>query len=197
MLLTVCLILIFSILNRARGSQFFGLLDSTTEGRLIATFLMAVAAAIASLGDYFDMAEIILWTWAGLILWCVFGWDEYWGAAIGSTFNPNKATFAPVDWLMKLQPWFAPVYQATAGDVRRRLWGAMAMGLRQSLAIPCLVGLGYLTGHAEHGWYAAGTLLFGFIYLAAGYAAGLVYAVPVAEYGVGAAFGFLIFQSMN
>jgi hypothetical protein len=197
MLAAVCLILIFAILNRARGSHLFGMLDSTNEGRAIATFLMAAATAIASQGDYLDMAEILLWTWAGLIFWCVFGWDEYWGAAIGSTFNPNKPEFSPVDWLMLQMPWFTPVYNATATDLRRRLWGAVAMGLRQGLAVPCLVGMAYMTGHPNHGWYAAGTLLFGFIYMASGYLVALAYAIPLAEPVVGAALGFLAKATIN
>ena len=91
---------VFAFLNRARGSQLYGFVNSTTAGRLISTFFMAYATSLVAGGDFIHMDTVILWAWATLYLWTIFAWDNYWAAAIGHTFNPNTVTFAPADWLL-------------------------------------------------------------------------------------------------
>ena len=93
-------------------------------------------------------------------------------------------------------PWFSTVYSANASDIRRRLWGAVSMGLRQSLAAPCLIGLAYLTGHPEHLWYSAGTLFLGIPYLLGGYAC-KAYPIGFAEYLTGGLLGLLFYATAS
>ena len=186
----------FAILNRGRGSHFWDSIDSTAASRLLAAFSMAVLTMLAAGQGGIAGDLTILWALGTLSLWEVFAWDNYWSAAIGHAFNPGARTFLPADWLMRRMPWFAPVYSATAGDVRRRLWGTVAMGLRQSVAAPCIVGLAWLTGHPDHGWYAAGTLLLGLPYLLAGYAC-RTYAIGFAEYTVGGWLGILMYTATH
>jgi hypothetical protein len=66
------------------------------------------------------------------------------------------------------------------------------MGLRMSLAAPCLIGLSYITGGCA--WYAAATLLLGIPYLLAGYFT----KTPVlyAEFGVGAGLALIIWNTI-
>jgi hypothetical protein len=188
----------FALLNRARGTKLYGLTNSTVVGRLVATLGMGVLASLCVMPDSEMMLEVGVWTWLSLFLWAIPAWDNYWGAAIGSVFNPDEPAFAPVDWLLRVMPWFSTVYAATASDLRRRLWGATAMGLRQMLATPGLAHLAFIAGHPDRAWYAICPLAFGLFYLAAGYLKVLKQtSVAVAEYGIGAALGFLIVQSIN
>jgi hypothetical protein len=174
----------FALLNRGRGSHFGNEIDSTVASRLITALGMAVLTIIAAQTDEITGDIILVWVFAGISLWDWFGWDNYWSAAIGNHTDINTASFKPVDWLMHLLP-----------AMSIRIWGTVAMGLRQSLASPCIVGLAFLTGHPEHAWYAAGTLLFGLPYLLAGY----LFKAPVmvAEYAVGGALGFILFNTIH
>ena len=185
----------FAFLNRGRGSQFWNQIDSTVASRLVTTLSMSSLTMIASGSDEYQGDLILFWVWAVMSLWAFPGWDNYWSAAIGNAFNPNASTFAPVDWLMKRMPWFSAVYAATASNLSRRLWGTVAMGLRQALAAPCFIGLAYLTGHPETGWYAAGTLLLGTPYLLGGYVC-KAYPVGFAEYCVGAVLGAMTYLTL-
>ena len=72
------LIPICASLNRARGSKFANILTSTVESRLISTALIATYVT-AFAGDWRVFPAIF----AGLMFWCSFAWDSYWGAAIG------------------------------------------------------------------------------------------------------------------
>lgn len=175
---------LFSLLNRARGSQFWDTLPSTSATRILATFGMALATAAAAGGDRARAAELLLWAWASLMLWCVFAWDNYWSAAIGNPTDVHKPACKPVDRIMARLPAMPP-----------RLWGTVAMGLRQSFAAPCLVGLSVISGHPSHAAYALATPSFGVIYLAAGYLRPKA-PIALAEHAVGAALGALIYQSI-
>lgn len=186
----------FAFLNRGRGSHFWDQIDSTVASRLVACFGMAALTMVAGGQSESHGYVLLLWTLATLPLWAFPGWDNYWAAAIGHDFNPVARTFPPVDWVMKRMPWFRPVYRATASDLRRRLWGAASMGLRQALAAPCIIGLASLTGLPWHALYALGTLLFGFIYMISG-SLFKPYVIGTAEYIVGGALGFLVFQTIQ
>lgn len=183
-------------LNRGRGSHYGGTIDSTVVSRLLTTFALAVLTMLSADSAARPGELILLWVWAGLSLWAFPGWDNYWSAAIGNPVNAHARTFLPADWLLEHMPWFAPVYNATASARRCRLWGVVAMGLRQALAAPCLVGLAYLTGHPEAGWYAMATLLFGLPYLLTGYAC-KTDPVGYAEYVVGGLLGLLIYAILH
>ncbi|MCE9565859.1 MAG: hypothetical protein K8U57_27860 [Planctomycetes bacterium] len=180
----VAIPVLFSLLNRARGSQFWDTLPSTSATRILATLCMAVVTAATAWGDSARMTELLLWTWASLMLWCVFAWDNYWSAAIGNPTDVHKPACKAVDRIMARLP-----------AMPLRLWGAVAMGIRQSFAVPCLVGLSIISGHPTHAAYALATLSFGLIYLAAGYVWPKA-PITVAEHAVGAALGALIYQSV-
>jgi hypothetical protein len=156
---------LFAVLNRARGSKTFELFNSTTAARIVATLGMAVLTMLAS--QTYHPNTLVLWVWGTLYLWTVPGWGKYFGACVGGRFNSMETEFVPVDWLMVRLPYFRDVYLARASDTKRRLWGTVAMGLRMSLAAPCVIGISYIEdGNA---WPAIYTLLLGVPYLIAGY----------------------------
>lgn len=176
-LLMIAFIAAFACLNRGRGSQFWDRIPSTTAGRLLATFGMAVLTAGAAWPA--NPLAIFIWTWATLFIWTVFAWDKYWAAAIGHTIDPTARAFPPVDWVMSELP-----------AMPLRMWGTVAMGLRQSLLTLSLVGLAIIAGHPDRAAFAPLTLLFGIPYLLAGYSR-TPYPIGWAEYTVGAAIGAL------
>ncbi|OWK42209.1 hypothetical protein [Fimbriiglobus ruber] len=187
---------VFAVMNRGRGSHFWSQIDSTVASRLTSILGMSLCVILAS-GETDIRGDVLLaWTWATLSLWEFFGWDNYWSAAIGNAFNPDAATFAPVDWLLKQMPWFSSVYQATAGNSRRRTWGTTAMGLRQAMAAPGIIGVAFLTGYPGHSAWAAATLLLGIPYYVGGRIS-TAYAVPIAEYTVGGILGLLFYLATH
>lgn len=174
--------LAFAALNRARGSRFWGLLGSTQLSRLAATAGMAsIVTAVG--GD-----PRLLLAWPLLMLWALPGWGVYQSAATGNPTNFMEREFPPVDWIMARIPFFAPVYLAAGTDLERRLWGTVAMALRQSLAAPAVAAVAHLAGNPW--WWAATTPLLAAPYLIAGYAARRHH-VMYAEYGAGAILGLL------
>jgi hypothetical protein len=196
MFIAVSFALAFALLNRGRGSHFGNEIDSTVASRLITSFGMAILTMIAAQADEYRGNMILVWAFVGVSVWEWFGWDNYWSAAIGNPTNIMKPCFPPVDWLMARLPFFKSLYLAQGTPFKLRLWGAVAMGLRQSLATPCIIGLAFLTGHPDHAWYAAGTLLFGLPYFIAGY----LYPkapVMVADYVVGGALGFIFYFTIH
>lgn len=93
-------VIIFSILNRARGSQIFGLTDSTTMGRVVSSFGMAM---IAGFMDIRHASYIYCWSWLTLFLWMLLGWDKYWSAEIGNDPVHSKGWgIANMLWRMAL-----------------------------------------------------------------------------------------------
>jgi hypothetical protein len=173
-------------MNRARGSSLYGLTTSTTISRLASMLGIALAVyllAVFSGHSTFTSTALLLWTWAALMLWCIPAWDSLWGMAIGTT-TPLRASFAPVDWIMSVLWPKTP----TAGTFRARLWGLIAMSLRQTLAAPWVIGLACLAGHPEKAWLAIFTPLLGVFYFAFGFVS-QTYAVMLAELAVGASLG--------
>lgn len=182
------MMLAFAVLNRARGSQLFGFTTSTTEGRLVSTGLMSMVLLVngAYHGETVDAALFFPLYWALLMFWCVFAWDKYWIAAIGNGIDTARTGFAPVDWLMSLLP------------VKGRLWGVIAMGLRQLLLVPAIICAALISEHLGQGFaLSAAPLLFGVPYLLAGYLVPNAKSVMVAEITVGSLMGavFALIQS--
>ena len=77
---SLVLIPVCSIMNRARGTQFFNLAGGTVAGRVLAMEFIAAQVAICS-------GNILLFpaVWVLMMLWCSFAWDAYWGAEIGES----------------------------------------------------------------------------------------------------------------
>lgn len=128
------LTVIFSLLNRARGTQFFSWFSSTTEGRLAATFLMALCSIPVDFNDMNMTLELAMAAWALLFVWTIPAWDAYWSAAIGS--DPNHS----------------------------RMWGVAMMTLRQGLLLPYYGFLAWLAYDWSHLIYAGSILLMGGVY---------------------------------
>lgn len=186
------LIPIFAILNRARGSKFFSLTNSTEIGRLASMLLMGISLALFEGTDPWQMSRLVAWTFGALMFWCSPAWDAYWGMAIGTT-TALRAGFAPVDWIMEIVWPKTP----TPGTIAARVWGAVAIGLRQSLAACWIVGLALLFPSApQHAYFGFFTLLFGLPYLISGYVFG-TYAVMAAEMMVGAGLGGLAILTLG
>lgn len=182
MLLTI---VSFAFWNRARGSQLFDLAKSTTEGRLLSCFGMATTAAMLVAMNLPHATYLIVAVAAGsmaaLMFWCVFAWDNYWSAAIGNPTSITKAAFAPVDLVMRGFSWL-PI----------RLWGTLAMGLRQMLLAPFLIGLAIVCGHPGLSVLGAAPIAFGVPYLVGGYLKAVVAPVTFAELVIGGVMGFLV-----
>jgi hypothetical protein len=161
---------IFAILNRARGSKLFDKTKSTQVARLVSTALMAGLIA----GGVFQFAAL----WLALYFWSLFGWGKYAGAAT-TGFMPNEKEFAPVDWVMKRLP-FA---------LNTRMWGAVAMGLRMTLAIPAVLIAG-------GSWLVLSTPLIGMVY----WPCGLMFPKQgwkAGEYAGGAILGAILWLAAN
>lgn len=197
-ILFIVMVISYSVLNNCRGNHFFNTLNSTTLSRIIAFALiglLTVPVAVASgLPNVWPIAGF---TAASLFLWGEFAWDNYWGAAIGSTFNPNKNTFWPADFILRHLPFFKKVYARTASGFLNRMWGGTGMMIRQSLAAITIVGIAYLSGHADRAVYGLGSLILGWMYVVTGYVFGVSYAVPRAEQAVGAILGALVYLTLG
>lgn len=185
-MLPLVFILIMAALNRCRGSRFFGYLDSTSEGRILATLGMAVATELLALFHGMNpssVAVLFLWVWPSLMFWCVWGWGNYFCVVTGKP-PAIEREFPPVDWIM------GKLKLPLVTNMQCRIWGLIAMTLRQSLAIVPLFGIGLL-GHDP--LYSLGASFIGLIYFIAGYAWPRN-PILVAELGTGAWLGFLITQ---
>lgn len=189
-----CLTLAF--LNCARGRKLFDHTDSTVITRLFTTFGMALATGFLTFNDYRLFDIILLWTWASLMLWASLPWMKYLSAAIGSVIDATPAV-RPIDWIMAKIPLDTTHKEDGTLNIQLRLWGLIAMGLRMSLAAPCVIGLAYLTSHLENAWMALFTLFLGVPYFICGFPqitrflpAG--YGVAVSECFVGYGLGLII-----
>lgn len=135
MIQVIITMLAFAVANRARGSKFFGLTESTEFGRIIATFIMALAMGfVYYVPNYMKMDVSIMFSWPLLVLWATFGWDAYWSAEIGND----------------------PVHSEG--------WGVKEMAFRMCWAIPSMVVYCWLSNHWEGLVYAAGIPLMALPY---------------------------------
>ncbi|MDY3551391.1 hypothetical protein R5W24_000467 [Gemmata sp. JC717] len=170
--------LAFAALNRARGTHLFGTANSTQISRIVSTLAMAVLVQATTGSNLCG-----LWAWVTLFLWSLPGWGEYAGFAVGVKSGFREKEFAPVDWLMK--------HLRIKND---RLWGGTAMGLRMLLALPCALGLAWMTGGSY--WPSLLLPLAGLVYVpcgrlfkAKGWGAG--------EHCAGAIIGAILFNSIG
>lgn len=129
----------FAFLNRARGTQLFGLTDSTIVGRLVSMMGMALLTSFLFMHNSILMLSAFLGTWAFLMLWCSPLWDKFWNIEIGNS------------------------------DTHSRLYGLMQMTIRMSLAVPTILFIAGLSGHQFNTFYAFGALTLGFPYYLYGY----------------------------
>lgn len=172
---------LFALLNRARGSKLFGLTTSTTVARIVSTVGMALLTyqSHPTLG-------VLLWSFASLFFWQVFGWGKYF-AAIHGNIDPKGGGMRWVDWLMDRLD--LPTFTVE----ERKRWGTVAMGLRQTLLAPFVLGLAYLTDDPGMAWLAVFTPFLGIPY----YLAGKIsqkYAGLIAELIIGALIGAIVYK---
>lgn len=182
--ITIFTIIVFALLNRARGSRLFDETNSTTISRALSMWVMAIiAGGLARIyGGSIKIEGFAIFTsWTLLMLWCSFAWDNYWSAAIGNPTDITKKAFAPVDWIMgKLPP------------MPLRLWGTVAMGLRQMLLAPFLIFLAVSVGNVNMLALCAAPILFGVPYLIAGFLPKQIPPIAFAELVVGGCIGLLV-----
>jgi hypothetical protein len=132
---------------------------------------LLMATLTTGISEDFALLPVV---WAGLLIWCIPGWDNYWSAAIGNPTDITKKSFAPTDFIMKAFAWL-PL----------RIWGTVAMGLRQFICLsPLMVTLAFL-GHPIAILASLIALLAGIPYLIGGYVVSKGYSVAFGEYGVG------------
>ena len=103
MIIFILIIIIFSLANRARGCRIFNYVKSTVITRLITMSVMSITTLMIYPQEPIYSPFIYLGL---LMLWCSFGWDYFWSAAIGDS------------------------------AIHSRIWGTIAMTIRQSLIIP-------------------------------------------------------------
>lgn len=139
-MLSLLFIAVFAVLNRARGSRLFGLTDSTEIGRIVSMFLMALVTSLYAALNTEVILYVVLFVFAGLLLWASPAWDSLWSAEIGNDPNHSK------------------------------LWGLARMTIRQMLILPTLIGFAFLVQHTSNlPWtflvltYALPYLVFGAI----------------------------------
>jgi hypothetical protein len=156
--------LAFALLNRARGSRLFDLVDSTTEGRMAAMFFMALLTVIhympiAPHAVYMAfLADFVL-----LYFWCMWRWDAYWSAAIGSDITHS------------------------------RLWGVLAMTARQGLILPFYAFVSWQSGWVAP-WWGLSFLLMGVTYTISSKLSPGVSVIRNAEFANGAIMGLTVWM---
>ena len=172
---------LFALLNRARGSKLFGLTTSTTVARIVSTFGMALLTYWA-----YPKLSVLLWSFASLFFWQVFGWGKYF-AAIHGNIDPKGGGMKWVDWVMDRLD--LPIFTVE----ERKRWGTVAMGLRQTLLAPFIIGTAALTGNASMAWLAVITPFLGIPY----YIGGKIsqqFSVLIAELIIGAVIGAIVYK---
>lgn len=127
---------VFSAMNRVRGGGFGDFPNSTTAGRLLATFVMALSMIVPKFPADTELSrQHFLAMWLLLYGWTILKWDIYWGAAIGNDPKHSK------------------------------LWGATMMTLRNLLLLPFYAYCAWLSGDWFNLAYSASILLMGAVYV--------------------------------
>lgn len=137
-------LLLLPFLNRARGSDFFHLISSSSITRLLTTLLMAVIGAI-SIGF---SPTVLLILWVGIFLWAVFGWGKYFSAFHGRD-NPQESE---IKWIDAIGYKLFPVDNKESTN---RLRGMVCMSLRGSVfSLPLFIALSaYITPYIMLSWF--------------------------------------------
>lgn len=111
-------IVLCALFNRARGSHFGELVNSTGFCHIFGPMFMALSVATSW--------QSFLTIWAGLIFWAIWAWDAYWGACSGNEKDRFRSAVKPIDWILK-----------KLNFKNIRVHGVVGMGLRQGLcALP-------------------------------------------------------------
>jgi len=120
-MITCFAIIFLALINRARGSDFFGYVTSRRHSFPILFACFFVCVLLVS-GDWLAAAI----AGAGTIFWAVFAWGKYFMAVHGRPNEGGSVKFidAITDFVIGKNPSFG--YEA-------RLWGTFAMALRGGL----------------------------------------------------------------
>lgn len=160
----IIFILMFCFLNRMRGSQIYGLVNSTTEGRMVSMFFMTVLTVLRYMPvDHTAVYMAFLIDFVLLYFWCMWRWDAYWSAAIGSDV------------------------------MHSRLWGVGMMTLRQSLILPFYAFISWQTGWVAPCW-SLSFLLMGVVYTISSKLTPGVNTIRNAEFANGAIMGATVWM---
>lgn len=161
MIMTMISIILGALLNRGRGSQFWGRCPSTTLSRLVFSYGMGMLASFTTLPDFRLFMEVLLCVTIGSYVWSVKGWDALWSLAIGT---------------------------GTTGKLLERLEGVGVLAYRHAIGIAPLVICAWLTGHPSL-WVLL-PLTFGIPYFISGYVTPGKYVIRNAELAVGGMLAF-------
>lgn len=165
-----------SILNRCRGTQWFGLIPSTGIGRILACIGLGVINGIPHGWLCASLLSI------AFLIWAIKAWDVYWAAAGG---NNTVSASGGI-------PWINDTLTAFKIPVASRLWGIAGMGLRQgAYALPIFTIMYIFTNNLLYIPLGLIPLLFGLPY----YLFSLINTskyVTWSEYLIGAIWGILI-----
>jgi hypothetical protein len=123
--MSILLVLICAIINRARGSHFFDLITSTVLTRIVCGLLLAVVCAAMS-GDLITIPIIFI----GYMAWASFGWGKYFSAMHG---NDNPAE-SEIKWIDRIGYHFV--------KDNNKLRGVLCMGIRGMFIYPMFLALG-------------------------------------------------------
>ena len=148
----------FAILNRARGSQLFGYVNSTVEGRLVSMGLMALTTALLV---PLHFLTVFPWTFATLMLWCSPRWDALWAKTIAGSNRILGLAELSVRMLLAAPCIIGLAYLSEHMD---KAWLALATAF---LAVPYYI-FGYLTPGANvirNSELAAGAILGALVFM--------------------------------
>lgn len=171
-------IILSSILNRCRGTQWFSYIPSTALGRVLACI------GLGAVNGYSHGLLCVALLSLGFLNWATYAWNVYWATAGGDTSMSAEHGIKSVNWLLdklKIKP-------------LTRLWGVVGMGLRQGLcALPIFAIMYYFTGNLIYLPLALVPFLFGLPY----YLFNLINTskyVTWSEYLIGAIWGAILCQ---
>ncbi len=167
-------ILLSAVFNRCRGNNWFKLVTYDTISRLLYCFAITVTNFSTS------PIWLIILIAIGMLHWCVYAWDEYWGFAGGQP-TTLKPVFLPADYILSKLP-------IKPGS---RIFGVVGMGLRQGIcAIPLFLILGYFV-NLQYLYLIPVPFLFGIPYWAFSYRYTQNF-VAVSEFLIGAIWGVIL-----
>lgn len=102
-MINLLIIPICALMNRARGSAFWGLESSTVLSRIMSMGVIAIACGVLTANIF-----VLLVVFTGLMLWCTPAWDYIWGACIGQSTHSRLWGFCMFLWRgMLIYPTFA------------------------------------------------------------------------------------------
>lgn len=185
MTVTILLIIIFALANRARGSKFFEKSNSTQLARIAATGIMATATGLVS-GFYTEIPY-----WALFVFWILlFGWSlpgtgRYFVSITGDKEAWKQKEISFIDWILEKLP------IKEENSLSLKIKATIGMCLRQSLILPAIVFLSFYLDNYQIIGSVLLPMFMGLSFFVSGYIS-KTRPVEIAEYICGALMGLLV-----